>query len=51
MRQKISELQTDEVALSHLQTKAAAAAAYYNEDRLAQVWHDFYTEQAKLGRR
>lgn len=51
MRQKISELQTDAVALSHLQTKAAAAAAYYNEDRLAQVWHDFYTEQAKLGRR
>ncbi|KRK97229.1 glycosyltransferase [Secundilactobacillus odoratitofui DSM 19909 = JCM 15043] len=46
----IKKLSTDEQALTALKTKAKHAADYYSEARLAKIWIEFYTEQAKRGK-
>ena len=49
MDQIISNLSSDPKALQALQEKAKQAADYYSEERLAKIWLQFYTEQAKRG--
>lgn len=51
MQLKIQKLQANPQDLQVLQDKAIRASETYNEDRLAQIWYDFYEEQAKLGRK
>ena len=50
MEAKIRQLKDDPVALGQLKQKASAAAAYYNEDHLAEIWRDYYEKQAKMER-
>ncbi|GAX03765.1 glycosyl transferase [Secundilactobacillus pentosiphilus] len=45
----ISDLSSDPKALLSLQEKAKQAADYYSEERLAKIWLQFYTEQARRG--
>lgn len=49
MDQIISDLSSDTSALLALQERAKQAADYYSEERLAKIWLQFYTEQAKRG--
>ncbi|MTV81997.1 glycosyltransferase family 4 protein [Secundilactobacillus folii] len=49
MEKIILHLSTDSSALAALKDKAKQAANYYSEERLAKIWLEFYTEQAKKG--
>lgn len=49
MDQIISDLSSNSDALLALQKKAEQGADYYSEERLAKIWLQFYTEQAKRG--
>ncbi|WP_333589360.1 glycosyltransferase family 4 protein [Ligilactobacillus acidipiscis] len=50
MKDKIEHFKADRQALGELKDKAVRASAYYNEDHMAEVWREYYTGQAKLGR-
>ncbi|MHC9533064.1 glycosyltransferase family 4 protein [Dellaglioa sp. BT-FLS60] len=47
MQIKLRKLKEDSNALSALHDKADQASAYYSEDRLAEIWHQFYLDQSK----
>lgn len=49
MQIKLRKLKEDPNALSVLHDKADQASAYYSEDRLAEIWHQFYLDQSKEG--
>ncbi|GAX08738.1 glycosyl transferase [Secundilactobacillus silagincola] len=49
MDQIISNLSSNSDALLALEKKAEQGADYYSEERLAKIWLQFYTEQAKRG--
>lgn len=49
MDQIISNLSLNSDALLALEKKAEQGADYYSEERLAKIWLQFYTEQAKRG--
>ena len=43
MHRKINALSTNPEKLTQLQQKAAKAAAYYSEQRLAEIWRKYYS--------
>ncbi|MDK1732100.1 glycosyltransferase family 4 protein [Dellaglioa algida] len=47
MQIKLRKLKEDPNALTVLHDKADQASAYYSEDRLAEIWHQFYLDQSK----
>lgn len=47
MDDQLHRLIIDPEALADLKERSAQAAQRYSEDHLAQIWYDFYTEQAK----
>ncbi|MFC6169179.1 glycosyltransferase family 4 protein [Loigolactobacillus jiayinensis] len=49
MNQQIADLRQKPAALSYMQQQARAAADYYSEERLAEIWHRFYVDQAREG--
>lgn len=51
MARQLEQFVNDPSQLSPWRAAANAASAYYSEDRLANIWHQFYTTQAKLGQR
>lgn len=51
MQRQIEHLRRDPQALRQLHDQAVLASKDYSEARLAQIWHDFYRQQAKEGAR
>lgn len=49
MNEELQALLLNPAALSELTKKAAAASQRYSESHLAQIWHDFYNQQAEKG--
>lgn len=49
MNEELQTLLLNPAALSELTEKAAAASQRYSESHLAQIWHDFYNQQAGKG--
>ncbi|WP_288528518.1 glycosyltransferase family 4 protein [uncultured Secundilactobacillus sp.] len=47
MDHQLTRLAQDPTAIEGLKQKATDAADYYSEDRLVEVWKDFYAEQAR----
>ncbi|WP_239255119.1 glycosyltransferase family 4 protein [Listeria ilorinensis] len=45
--QAISQLQNKGIEYTELQAKSASGAAYYSEDRLTEIWRDFYQRLVK----
>lgn len=48
MKKAIEHLSQDSTALSQLKEKSGHISVQYSQERLLQVWIDFYREQAKL---
>lgn len=46
MERQLRELEQSPEQLTHLQTVAREAAAYYSEERLVTIWEEFYQKQA-----
>lgn len=46
MERQLRELEQSPEQLTHLQTVAREAAAYYSEERLVAIWEEFYQKQA-----
>ncbi|WP_125981951.1 glycosyltransferase family 4 protein [Loigolactobacillus iwatensis] len=51
MNEKIATLKKNQAAQEYMTERAREGAAYYSEDRLAGIWHDFYLKQAEEGKR
>ena len=47
MQMKLTLLRNDPARLAHWQHQAHLAAQRYSKEHLAQVWHDFYYQQAQ----
>ena len=47
MARKIKELANDPEKLADLKQKAQKASAFYSEDRLADIWYQYYRDHAK----
>lgn len=48
MESILIQLKTDDHFYQQLKEKSIAGGTYYSEERLASIWLDFYTEQAKM---
>lgn len=46
----LKELFTHPELIQQYAKKAQAASTYYSEDHLAEIWYQFYTKQAEIGR-
>lgn len=51
MDDAIKYLSVNQPKLHQLHEAAVAGSNEYSEQHLAEIWHDFYSEQAKLGQR
>jgi len=49
MNDQLHQLPQDPAALEHWHQRSLAAADRYSEEHLAQIWREFYTQQAKEG--
>jgi 1,2-diacylglycerol-3-alpha-glucose alpha-1,2-galactosyltransferase len=49
MNDQLLELINDQAKLGQLKRATQRASQQYSESRLAKVWHDFYTQQAREG--
>jgi len=49
MNDQLHRLPQDPAALEHWHQRSLAAADRYSEEHLAQIWREFYTQQAKEG--
>lgn len=49
MQHKIDQLRANPAGMQFLHDQAILASKDYSEERLAKIWYDFYTQQAKEG--
>ncbi|WP_395319103.1 glycosyltransferase family 4 protein [Fructilactobacillus frigidiflavus] len=50
MDESLKKMAASPELLQTYEKKSEAASTYYSEAHLAEIWREFYTEQAKLGR-
>ena len=49
MNELLQTLPTDEAALAHWHERSLQAASRYSEERLTDIWREFYQQQVKEG--